>query len=208
MPVPARSIRALALLAPLLLAACGDSPPAPGPTPGPTPGTAPGTAPATEDLPGLLRRVLAVQNGSDKAAATATLRGLLPTQAELRQVLRPGPAADAFVAAFGGTQEKSPPVGAQLAPPERSEVTVHRATTEELAAYVRDTVAFAEFPGGMRRFAQELALPGLTWCAVELREPGKESGTRLTAFVQAGGRWVLVPKPWTALPREEEAPPR
>lgn len=200
MPVPARSIRVLALLAPLLLVACGDSPPAAGP--------AQGTPPAAEDLPALLRRVLAVQNGGDKAAAEATLRGLLPTQAELRQVVRPGPAADAFVAAFGGTREKSPPVGAQLAPPERSEVKVHSATTEELAAYVRDTVAFAEFPGGMRRFAQELALPGLTWCTVELLEPGKDSGTRLTAFVQAGGRWVLVPKPWTGLPREEQAPPK
>ena len=86
--------------------------------------------------------------------------------------------------------------------PKLTDVQVHAATTEEIQRYEKGTAAFAEFPGGMRRFAAQVAAPGRTWYVVELLEPGKDAGMKYTCFTKVGKRFVVILKPWRALPVE------
>ncbi|MGE0193452.1 MAG: hypothetical protein AB7T63_15590 [Planctomycetota bacterium] len=195
------------------LCACGD-PPAPHVPAASLPGAgAPPADPKTRarDLAEIMTTIVAAQNANDGRTYLAAMHAFVPTRAEVRSLLREGPATETFLAALkdttveDGLRDRRPPNAQQLPPTTRTEVTVHVATTEELAAYERGTVAFAEFPGGMKRFAREVAAPGRACYAVELREPGHDSGTRITAFADLGDRFVLVAKPWRALPDEREA---
>ncbi len=159
-----------------------------------------------------MRSIVLAQNAGERERFLALMRSLVPTRAELVQVLRPGPATEAFLAASkertveDGLLEREPPADKPLPKTERTEVVVHAATTEELVAYAKGTTAYQEFPGGMRRFAERVAAPGRTWYVVEMLEPGKDLGTRITCFTRLGERFLLIAKPWRALPREEEPP--
>jgi hypothetical protein len=117
--------------------------------------------------------------------------------------VRPGAEGQAWLAAYDGpVSETFLPEEASragLGSPTRTEIFVHRTTTEELAAYERGSTAFQEFPGGMKDFARTVAAPGRAWWCVEAREPGKDDGTRFTALTDVDGRFVLVVKPWRAL---------
>ena len=44
------------------------------------------------------------------------------------------------------------------------------------------------------------AEPGRTWWSAELREPGRDEGTRFTCFTRVGDRWLLIVRPWQSLP--------
>ncbi len=200
------------LLPAFLLIACGEHPS----TSSTQPAAQPSPADAVPD-PDALHEVIdawvKAQNAGDTDRFLEITRAFVPTRAELRSMLREGAAADAFVAdAKGLTRDdsdvaKAPPAGRSLRKTKRTDIFVHVATSEEIAEYKRGTVAFAEFPGGMRRFAQTLAAPGRIWYAVELREPGHSSGTRITAFTRLGGRFFIVPKPWRSMSSDAVAGP-
>jgi hypothetical protein len=169
---------------------------------------APGAGPASlESLP---ERFRAARAAEDHVALVALGHALVPTRAELSSLLRPGPAAERFLAVypFHDLAPDHPAIGGLgldlFAPGDlaRTETHVHAATTEELAAYAEGTAAFSEFPHGMARFARLLAAPGVTWYAVEHVKPGEAAGMTFTAFAHVGHRLVYVPKPWRVLPKE------
>jgi hypothetical protein len=164
----------------------------------------------------VLRALVASFHAAQKARDEETLaelgRALCPTSAELQTLCREGEAATAFLAAYSGPRQErlvDRPDGDKeigrhaFVPgnPAQTEVQVHQATTEELAAYAEGTLAFQEFPGGMRRFAEQVAAPGRTWFVVELLEPGKGVGMKYSCFTKVGERFVVVLKPWAAVPR-------
>jgi hypothetical protein len=136
---------------------------------------------------------------------------MIPTTEDLKKVTRPGPATDAFLSkyAYKDLPADGDPIrefaGGILSPgkPERTEIRVHRATTEEIAAYDKGGVAFKEFPGGMRRFAEKVAAPGTTWAVVEFVEPGQDSGMKFTCFTRLGDRWIFLAKPWNLIPEDK-----
>jgi hypothetical protein len=198
------------------LVACGeDAPKSPPPVapasatpaaPGaaaPTPTAAP-SAPAST-LEALVARFQAACAAGDEAQATALATAMVPTKDDLAAVLAPGTAAAEFVAAwkFGDVPPDAlKALGRELfAPgdPKHTETHVHAATTEEIVANREGSVAFAEFPGGMKRFAA-LAAPGRTWYVVELVAPGSSTGMKYTCFTRVGDRWIFLPKPWRAVP--------
>lgn len=204
MPPPARlPVLPWLWLCALALTACGEKPVEPPAAPVPAASVQPA------EIGDVWREIIAAQNGGQRERYIALIRSLPPTKAELAQVLRPGPEAEAFLAAAtnmtseGSTQFPDPPADQPLPKTTRTEVFVHQATTEELAAYEKGSTAAQEFPGGMRAFARSVAQPGRTWFTVELREPGKDLGTRLTCFTRLGERFIMVAKPWRALPRSE-----
>lgn len=132
-------------------------------------------------------------------------KAMMPTTEEMRKVLRAGPETDAFLEQYraerirGDANEAAREI---LKPKEAAQtvVKVHSATTEELAAYKEGSVAYAEFPGGMRRFAEKVAAPGRVWHTIEYLEPGKDAGMKFTTFTVVDGRLFFVVKPWRAIP--------
>jgi len=210
-----------ALSAGLVLAACGGDPPkgdAPqkagaAPTAGDAPkaGGAPAAAAKAPDTKQALEALVVTWKAAHKAGDTATLGKLafdmIPTTADLKSVLKEGPATDDFLGKFAAKDLKADDpmimslAGGLFKPTSdgQTEVAVTAASTEEIVAYEKGGPAFAEFPGGMQRFAP-LSKPKLTWYVVELLEPGKDLGMKFTAFVHVGGRFVFVAKPWRAVP--------
>lgn len=163
--------------------------------------------PAPSTLAELVAAFQAAHAAGDVAAATALAKATVPTAAELATTVRTGAAAEAFLAAYPIDEMPESAVetlGQELFRPGDPVNTVtqtHAATTEEIVAYREGSVAFAEFPGGMRRFAA-LAAPGRTWYVVELVPPGSSTGMKYTCFTRVGGRWIFLPKPWRAIPAE------
>ncbi len=182
----------IALLAVVCLAAC-EEPAQPKPA-------------ATLDA--LAAQFQAARKAGDEAKATALAYSLVPSKAELATFVTKSEAADAWVAAFKFVDlPLADPAVKSLGQaifepgdPKRTVTQVHAATTEELVAYAKGTVAFEEFPGGMPRFAA-IAAPGRTWYVVEHVEPGSSTGMKFTCFTKVGDRFVFLPKPWGALPK-------
>lgn len=182
----------LALFAVVCLAACED-------------GEAPKPA-ATLDA--LAAQFQAARKAGDETKATALAYSLVPSKAELATLVTKGEASDAWLAAFKFVDlAMTDPVVKDLGQnlfdprdPKRTVTQVHAATTEELVAYAKGTVAMEEFPGGMQRFAA-IAAPGRTWYVVEHVEPGSSTGMKFTCFTKVGDRFVFLPKPWNALPK-------
>jgi hypothetical protein len=84
---------------------------------------------------------------------------------------------------------------------EQTRVAVHAATTEEIVAYAKDSVAYAEFPGGMKRSPPSASRS--SFYAVSL-EPDKDAG--MVLLLRQRGR-ALTSRSWRALGREEAPPP-
>jgi hypothetical protein len=178
-----------------------------------TTGTA---APARVAQPGsldeLARQFLAAHAASDKKRLAELGSSMVPTTAELRSCLKPGPDSDAFLERYKAKDlapdsKEVAALGASLFLPveaKRTEVHVCDATTEEIAAYVPGTVAFDVFPGEMRRFAQKVAAPGRTWHIVTIVEPGQKLGTKYSCFTKVNGRFIAVGKPWRLIARDPE----
>ncbi len=159
-------------------------------------------------LDALAAQFQAARKAGDEAKATALAYSLVPSKAELATLVTKGEASDAWLAAFKFVDlAMNDPVvkglGQQLfepGDPKRTVTQVHAATTEELVAYAKGSVAFEEFPGGMQRFAA-IGAPGRTWYVVEHVEPGSSTGMKYTCFTKVGERFVFLPKPWNALPK-------
>jgi hypothetical protein len=208
----------LLVVSALALAGCKDEPPPPGPTPPPPtpPASPPSTSPLEriphpDTLEALAREFQTAQKAKDPKRLGQLGASVVPSESEWKALVRPGPDADAFLAqpkttGFSPDSEEAKALGALFAPggPERTEILVHRATTEEIAAYEKGSLAFEEFPGGMQRFAQQVAAPGLTWWVVECVEPGSSTGMKYSVFTRHGNRWLFVPKPWRMMPNDSE----
>lgn len=87
----------------------------------------------------------------------------------------------------------------QLVRPEQTIVKVYGATTEEIARNAKESVVFAEFPGGAVRLAGQILRPGMTFYEIEFLEPGKEYGVKYHLFYWDGKQWTMLGPIWRAL---------
>jgi WD40 repeat protein len=96
----------------------------------------------------------------------------------------------------------------KLVRPTQSVVRVHGATTEEIAKYDRDSVAYLHFPGGASRLAAERILrPGVRYYEVEFLEPGKDSGMKYHLVYWDGASWSMLGPLWRTVPSGGHARP-
>lgn len=181
------------------------NPPAtPPPAPAPTPPANPAPTAAAETLEGVSKAFADARAAKDDAKLLELTKSLLPTSEDLKKVLKAGEATDAFLEKYkadrirGDANEAAREI---LKPkdPAQTVVKVHSATTEELAAYEKGSVAFNEFPGGLKRFAAQVAAPGRVWQTIEYLEPGKDAGMKYSVFTVLDGRVVFLLKPWRAV---------
>jgi hypothetical protein len=192
---------------------CGESdapPSASGPAPSAAAAPAPAGAAPERAVEALSKAYADARAAGDKSRLVDMTLALFPPDAELRRVLSPGPATDAFLAAYRAERlrgDANEAAGEILRPgnPAQTVVRVHSATTEELARYEEGSTAFAEFPGGLRRFAERVAAPGRVWHAIEYLEPGKEEGMKFSVLTVLDGKVLYLHRPWRALP-EAAAP--
>ena len=198
--------RLFALLGALALAACGDTKATPPSSPAPGAAAAEVAQPATLD--GLVAQVHALRKSGDSDGAFALVLTLLPTQGQLKSILKAGPDTDAFLGKYPlhdlrADDARVIDFGKQLFKPandKQTEIQVYAATTEELAAYAKGTPAF-EFPGGAQRFAEAIAAPGRTWYYVRLAVPGEGHGMTYSLFTRLDDRFLFLAKPWQGIPR-------
>ncbi len=164
-----------------------------------------------ENLKGLLQAIVAAAKAGDAATGGALTRGLFVDDAAIQVALR----ADAPAELLAGLKEqlaKLPPDSAALAkmlvpPPERTEVTAHAATTEEMIANAAGSAAFKEFPGGARKLAEVALKPGVTFYEVEFTEPGKDTGMKYHLFFWDGKAWRMLGAAWRGLKAPAAAAP-
>jgi hypothetical protein len=157
-----------------------------------------------EDLKKHMAALKAVITSGTSAEAAKMSMALLPDGARLKKALADGAPADAptKIAAFFARFTKTPEQQARLlfSPPERTEIQVHAATTEEIAKFAPSSVVSQEFPGGAKDLAANGVLrPGVTFYEVEFLEPGKTSGTKFHLFYHDGTGWAMLGPVWQAL---------
>lgn len=141
----------------------------------------------------------AIAGGKTDEAAKMT-SALLPDNARLKKALADGSVAKAE--AFYAGLPKAPEQLARLlaVPAARTEIQVHASTTEDIATYAKDSVAFKEFPGAIKDLAAAGILrPGVTFYEVEFLEPGKDLGTKFHLFYHDGTTWTMLGPVWNAL---------
>lgn len=166
-------------------------------------GAGPTGDPAT--LKALFEKYHAAMVAQDVPNAATITRSLLPDETRLKVALGPGvsPEVLAKVLAFHATLPKGDDAAlARLlsAKPSQTQVSIHAATTEELALYADGSTASAEFPGASRDLAKAGILkPGLTFYEVEFLEPGSDSGMKYHLFYWDGTAWSMLGPIWRAL---------
>lgn len=141
--------------------------------------------------------------GGDTELASQLTLGLIPDEDCLGQAFRQdvsesafGTVLDYYADLFPQTTDADAWARLLVTGPDRSQVNVHAATTEELVAYQEGSVAFNEFPGGARQLAQTVFAPGLTWYEVEYVEPGESAGMKYHLFFWTGSRWCMLGPIW------------
>lgn len=152
-------------------------------------------------LEALFARLQGAIRANDVATAAQITRGLLPDEASLQKAVKDPDAIDKIEEMYApfATASDDRIAGLFAVDENRTEIKVHSATTEELAAYERGTTAFAEFPGGARAAAETVLQPHVTFYEVELVEPGKSRGTKFHLFYHDGEHWKMLGKVWRAL---------
>ncbi len=147
--------------------------------------------------------LLEARDAGDEPAARLWLRDLLPSDADLRRVVRPA-FSERFEAAYRGArlEVRTTPVPPELArtvfdgAPGSSRVRAYGATTEELA---RGDDPASVFPPEMRAFAREVADPGVVWLVLSVRPPGTRGARHYACFARLGDRFLWIVDPWTVL---------
>ncbi len=164
-------------------------------------------APAQENTPESLESVFveihkAIHVDKSPEKALAILKGLLPDEERLKAALKPDVAKDVLDKVVAMHKELGSKMTAEtiagFCKPEQTEVQVHGATTEEIAANAEGSVAFAEFPGGAQRVAAHLR-PKLTFYEVEYLEPGQDAGMKYHLFYWDGKQWSMLGPVWRAI---------
>lgn len=138
----------------------------------------------------------------DTKSALALLVSLYPNEERARKAIRNDVPPETLQKIFDmhkrvGSLEESNIN--ELAGPDQKMVKVHGATTDEIARNARDSVVFAEFPGGAIRIAKEILRPGMTFYEAEFLEPGKEHGVKYHLFYWDGKQWTMFGPVWRAL---------
>jgi len=85
--------------------------------------------------------------------------------------------------------------------PKQTEVFVAGATTAEIAANVKESIAWYNFPGGAHEAAKTMLRPGRTFYTAKMLEPGEHLGMRYDLFYWDGASWKMLGKVWRALRR-------
>lgn len=157
-----------------------------------------------QGLESLFRRLRAAQLSGDTRVAIEITRALVPNEARLRTALKEDVPAEAVQRILDLHRQLIPSKEADLvgllgADPANTEVRVHAATTEQLAAYAEGSVAYREFPGGAQSLARTLLRPKTTFFEVELVRPGQESGMTYHLFFWDGERWAMLGPMWRTL---------
>lgn len=161
------------------------------------------------DADGLKAHFAALQKAireGDAKTSLAMTKGLLCDEARLKKALREHVDKDVLAKlvemhkGFGGGPDEKV-AAAFKGKPEQTEIQVHASTTEALAAYAKDSVAFKEFPGGARDAAAAVLRPGLTFYEVEFLEPGKDAGMKYHLFFHDGAGWAMLGPAWRVLKR-------
>lgn len=156
-----------------------------------------------ENLRLLCEKLQQAKARQDKATLNALGAGLVPDETKLKQGLKENVApADhkailqfhaGFKAAAGNDMGKL-----FTMKPEQTTVQVHGATTEELAAYVKESNAWKHFPGGCQGIAARVLKPGMTYYVVEFLKPGESAGMKFHLFYWDGSQWSMLGPLWRA----------
>ena len=143
----------------------------------------------------------------DTKTSLAMTKSLLCDEARLKKALKEDVAKeplDALVKMHKGylDTDEAKLATALKVKPEQTEIRVHGATTEEIAKYEKDSVAFKEFPGGARKLAETILRPGVTFYEVEFLEPGKDAGMKFHLFFWDGERWAMLGAAWRVVDKK------
>ncbi len=163
-------------------------------------------APALEgaDANGLHKLFTQLQDAirSQETATVAKItRDLFPSDASLEKAIK-APEAISKINAMHAEFSAAPDeeiVRIFTTDRARTEILVHAATTEEIAAYQDGSVAFMEFPRGAQAAAESVLQPGITFYEVELVEPGKSEGMKYHMFYHDGENWKMLGPIWRVL---------
>jgi hypothetical protein len=142
----------------------------------------------------------------DYVSGRAIVESIIPSKEQLQKIVKaeaPPDFVDQVVSQSREIPELDEKAACLLSPPGRTEIGVHRATTEEIAA--RSTaVTTTEFPAGAQKLA-ELLRPQMTFYEVETVEPGKDRGTKFHMFYWDGSQWLMLGPAWRYLDGAEPA---
>jgi len=145
--------------------------------------------------------LLGARERGELERARNILRGLLPSDADLRRVVKPE-FATSFEQGYRGhrLELRTTPVSPELTQNvfggvgSRARVGAIGATTEEL---IQGGPGARGFPQAMRAFAKRAAYPGTTWLILEITPPGGTAPTRYVCFARLGDRFLWIIDPWT-----------
>lgn len=155
------------------------------------------------DADGLRELFTALQDTirySDTAKAATITRGLFPDEKSLQQIVK-DPAAIEKIKTMhqqfsGGTDDEVARLFA--ADSEQTEVRVYQATTEEIVAYEKGTVARAQFTDGAKYLAENVFRSKKTFYNIDLVKPGKKLGMAYHLFFHDGDNWKMLGPAWRA----------
>jgi hypothetical protein len=151
-----------------------------------------------ENLKGLVAAIVKAQEAGDLAVASDLMRTLVVDNDALKKIFKDDAPA-AFVSAQAHRLTLFPTTDAELASlihrsnPNRTQINVHGATSEEIAAGTSE--AAKEFSAMPRDFAANLR-PAMKFYEVEFVEPGKEAGVKYHMFFWDGARWRMLGPGW------------
>ncbi len=159
----------------------------------------------SDGLRELFAQAQAACGAKDFAKGAKIVSSIMPTKEQLRAALRADVADDVVDHVVGQAKElptDEEKTACLLSPPGRTQIVVHRATTEELLAHVEGTPAAVEFPAGAQKLSP-LLRPGVAFYEVETVEPGKDRGTKFHMFYWDGAQWRMLGPAWRYLPGAE-----
>jgi hypothetical protein len=159
-----------------------------------------------DNLKGLVATIFRMAEGGEGTQAAALIRSLIVDEAAAKLAMRDDAPAD-FVASYNESARHNlrAPDDRLLSlfkrgDPQRTQINVHPATTEELIANKPDSLGYAEFPKGAHRLAGIVLRPGMTFYEVELVKPGDAGGLKYHLFFWDGARWRMFGPAWRNLP--------
>lgn len=157
-----------------------------------------------ENLKALCEKLQKAIAGKDAAAVNSLGNGLIPDGARVKKAMRDDVSAsdvaaiqemhDQFKKSADGNMSKLFAIK-----PDQTEVRVHGASTEELAANAKDSVAWKHFTGGAVKLAQKVLKPGAKFYVVEFIKPGETAGMKFHLFYWDGSHWAMLGPIWRAV---------
>lgn len=138
----------------------------------------------------------------DVAKAAALTREVLPNSERLAKAFKDGADADLVVKIntmyskmLEGTKDDAAAASMFKHKLEQTKVSVHGATTEQIASKAKEA---EEFPGGATDMAGKILKPGMTFYEVEYTEPEADSGMKFHLIFWDGAKWCMAGPLWRA----------